>query len=101
MTMKVLYGAGPADIKGYDTGRFRDEFLVEDLFRPDAASFTYTHIDRLILGGAMPVTKPLTFGSGDESGTPYHLSAREMGIANPCGAGAVTADGQHFCRGAR
>src|SRR5690606_16851546 len=96
MTMKVLYGAGPADIKGYDTGRLRDEFLVEDLFRPDAASFTYTHVDRLILGGAMPVTKPLVFGSGEEIGTPYLLSAREMGIANLGGAGMVTVDGRDF-----
>src|SRR5690606_1958678 len=96
MTMKVLYGAGPADIKGYDTGRLRDEFLVEDLFRPDAVSFTYTHVDRLILGGAMPVTRSLAFGSGEEIGTPYLLSAREMGIANLGGAGTVTVDGQDF-----
>src|SRR3546814_1380300 len=96
MTMKVLYGAGPADIKSYDTGRLRDEFLVEDLFRPDAASFTYTHVDRLILGGAMPVSKRLAFGSGEEIGTPYLLSAREMGIANLGGAGTVTVDGQEF-----
>jgi 4-deoxy-L-threo-5-hexosulose-uronate ketol-isomerase len=96
MTMKVLYGAGPEDTKAFDTGRLRAEFLLEDLFQPDAVSFTYTHVDRLILGGAVPVTKQLVFGAGDDIGTPYLLSAREMGVANLGGTGTVTIDGQSF-----
>ncbi|MFN7023110.1 MAG: 5-dehydro-4-deoxy-D-glucuronate isomerase [Pseudorhizobium sp.] len=96
MTMKVLYGAGPEDIKAYDTQRLRAEFLVEGLFQPDEARVVYTHVDRLILGGAMPSTKTLAFGGGDEIGTPFLLSAREMGIANLGGAGTITVDGQSF-----
>ncbi|MDQ0995053.1 hypothetical protein QFZ34_000230 [Phyllobacterium ifriqiyense] len=96
MTMKVLYGAGPEDTKTFDTGRLRAEFLLEDLFQPDAVSFTYTHVDRLILGGAVPVTKQLVFGTGDDIGTPYLLSAREMGVANLGGSGTITVDGQSF-----
>lgn len=96
MTMKILYGAGPQDVKGYDTERLRAEFLVEDLFRPDAVSFTYTHVDRLILGGAVPVSKTLEFGSGEDIGTSHLLSAREMGIANLGGPGTITVDGQSF-----
>ncbi len=96
MTMKVLYGAGPQDIKTYDTARLRAEFLIEDLFRADTLSFTYTHVDRLILGGAVPLSKALAFGEGSEIGTPYLLSAREMGVANLGGAGTVTVDGQSF-----
>lgn len=38
MVMKVLYGAGPDDIKGFDTARLRKEFLVEDLFQPGEVS---------------------------------------------------------------
>jgi 4-deoxy-L-threo-5-hexosulose-uronate ketol-isomerase len=96
MTMKILYGAGPEDIKGYDTERLRAEFLVEGLFQPDEVRLVYTHVDRLILGGAMPSTKTLAFGGGDEIGTPFLLSAREMGIANLGGAGTITVDGQSF-----
>jgi len=96
MTMKILYGAAPEDIKGYDTEKLRSAFLMTDLFVPDAASFTYTHVDRLLLGGAMPVSKSVTFGSGTEIGTPYLLSAREMGIANLGGTGTVTVDGRSF-----
>ncbi|HEV7304670.1 5-dehydro-4-deoxy-D-glucuronate isomerase [Ensifer sp.] len=96
MTMKVLYGANPEDIKTYDTARLRREFLIGDLFAEDAVSFTYTHVDRLILGGAMPKTKSVSFGSGADIGTPYLLSAREMGIANLGGTGTITVDGKHF-----
>ena len=96
MTMKVLYGAGPDDIKTFDTARLRKEFLVEDLFQPGEVSFTYTHVDRLILGGAVPLDATLTFGSGKDIGTPYLLSAREMGVANLGGTGTITVDGQQF-----
>lgn len=96
MTMKVLYGANPEDIKSYDTARLRREFLISDLFAEDAVNFTYTHVDRLILGGAMPKTKSVSFGSGAEIGTPYLLSAREMGIANLGGSGTITVDGKSF-----
>lgn len=96
MTMKVLYGAGPDDIKTFDTARLRKEFLVEDLFQPGVVSFTYTHVDRLILGGAVPGTTALTFGSGEEIGTPFLLFAREMGVANLGGKGTITVDGEVF-----
>ena len=62
MTMRVLYGAGPGDIDGYGTERLRAEFLVERLFQPGAIEFVYTHVDRMIIGGAMPTGEPLHFG---------------------------------------
>lgn len=96
MTMKVLYGAGPEDIKSYDTERLRSAFLISELFTTDTINFTYTHVDRLIIGGAMPVAESLSFGSGVDIGTPYLLSAREMGIANLGGTGTVDVDGKLF-----
>ena len=96
MTMRVLYGAAPEDIAGYDTERLRAAFLVDDLFAPDTVRFVYTHVDRLLLGGAVPVADVLAFGSGSEIGTAYLLSAREMGMANLGGSGTVTVDGQRF-----
>ncbi|WP_117196310.1 5-dehydro-4-deoxy-D-glucuronate isomerase [Rhizobium terrae] len=96
MTMKVLYGAGPNDIKTYDTARLRAEFLMEDLFQNGKVSFTYTHVDRLIVGGAVPTSSTLTFGGGEDIGTPFLLSAREMGVANLGGTGVVSVDGRSF-----
>jgi 4-deoxy-L-threo-5-hexosulose-uronate ketol-isomerase len=94
--MRHLYGAGPGDIAGYDTARLRVEFLVEGLFRPAELNFVYTHVDRMILGGAVPAGTPLSFGDGAEIGTEYFLSAREMGIANLGGPGRISVDNQLF-----
>lgn len=91
--MKVLYGASPADVAGMDTSRLRSEFLVETLFSPGSLEFVYTHVDRLVLGGAVPTDAPLRFGDGAEIGTPLFFSAREAGIANLGQAGAITVDG--------
>lgn len=99
--MRVIYGASPADIPGMDTARLRAEFMVEGLFRPGAIEFVYTHVDRMILGGAVPTTRPLSFGGGEAVGTPHFLDAREMGIANLGGAGAVVVDKKRFVLGPR
>lgn len=96
MSMRVRYGAGPGDIDGFDTARLRAEFLVEGLFRPGVIEFVYTHVDRMILGGACPAGKALTFGDGADVGTPKFFDAREMGIANLGGAGTITVDGKRF-----
>jgi len=94
--MRVLYGVGPADIPSMDTERLRTEFLVDDLFAPGAIHFVYTHVDRMILGGAVPLANALSFGDGADVGTEHFFTAREMGIANLGGAGSVAVDGQRF-----
>ncbi|TIV01535.1 MAG: 5-dehydro-4-deoxy-D-glucuronate isomerase [Mesorhizobium sp.] len=96
MTMRVLFGAGPGDIDGYGSERLRAEFLVEQLLEPGRISFAYTHVDRMIVGGACPTGEPLSFGDGADVGTPHLFTAREMGIANLGGAGTVSVDGQRF-----
>jgi len=94
--MRVLYGTSPADIAAMDTDRLRAEFLVEDLFSPGELVFVYTHVDRMILGGAVPLAQPLAFGDGKDVGTDLFFTAREMGIANLGGAGSVTIDGVRY-----
>lgn len=96
MTMRVLYGAGPGDIDGYGTDRLRAEFLIEKLFVPGELAFAYTHVDRMIVGGAVPTGAKLSFGDGKDVGTPHFFTAREMGIANLGGPGAITVDGKRF-----
>jgi len=94
--MRALYGASPADISSMDTDRLRGEFLVEDLFAEGEIRFVYTHVDRMILGGAVPLGEALGFGDGADVGTEHFFTAREMGIANLGGAGRVTVDGEEF-----
>lgn len=94
--MRMLYGVSPADIATMDTDRLRSEFLIEDLFAPGKINFVYTHVDRMILGGAVPQATPLSFGDGADVGTEFFFTAREMGIANLGGPGFVEVDGQRF-----
>lgn len=91
--MELRTASSPRDVKTYDTARLREEFLIQDLFRPDEIKMVYSHIDRIITGAAMPVNKALTLAAGEELRAEYFLQRREMGIINIGGEGKVTVDG--------
>lgn len=91
--MELRTASSPRDVKTYDTARLREEFLIQDLFRPDEVKMVYSHIDRIITGAAMPVKKALTLAAGEELRAEYFLQRREMGIINIGGEGKVTVDG--------
>ncbi len=101
MTMDIRYGGNPLDVMTATTDRLRGDYMVEGAFTPGNLRMTYTHVDRMIVGGACPTDTPLHFGDGAELGTDYFFSAREMGVANLGGAGRVTVDGQVFALGNR
>lgn len=89
--------------KTLDTAGLRQQFLVESIFRPDEATLTYSQIDRIIVGGIMPVTKAVTFSPelGKHTGTDYFLQRRELGLINIGGAAVVVVDGKTFEVGAK
>ena len=91
--MELRTAASPRDVKTYDTARLREEFLIQDLFRPDDIKLVYSHIDRIITGSATPVTKAMVLTAGDELRADYFLQRREMGVINIGGEGTVTVDG--------
>ncbi len=91
--MELRTACSPKDAKHYDTDRLREEFLVEDVFVPGEIRLVYSHIDRIIFGGAMPLAEPLKLEAGDELRAEYFLQRRELGIINIGGNGTVTADG--------
>ena len=86
-----------------DTEGLRRHFLVEDLFQADAATLTYSQIDRIIVGGVHPVTTAVRFAPelGRHTGTDFFLQRRELGLINIGGAARVTVDGAVFDIGAR
>ena len=55
MDYSVRFAIDPAAAAAMGTDELRHNFLIEDLFAPGRISLTYTHYDRLIVGGAMPV----------------------------------------------
>lgn len=76
-----------------NTRELRENFLVETIFSDDAIELVYTHYDRLIVGGAKPVGKPLTLPTYDALKSDFFLERRELGIINVGGKGKVTTDG--------
>lgn len=96
MTLDVRYSNHPDDSKHYDTATLRKNYLIEKVFVPDDIALTYSHQDRIIAGGAMPVKGTLSLGSAKELATEYFLERREMGIINIGGKGTVTLDGKDY-----
>ena len=94
--MELRTACSPKDAKHYDTARLREEFLIQDLFNDDQIKYVYSHIDRIITGGAKPVEKALTVEAGSELRAEYFLQRREMGIINIGGSGKVTVDGKEY-----
>lgn len=94
--MELRTACSPKDAKYYDTQRLRDEFLIQDLFNDDKIKYVYSHIDRIITGGAKPVEKKLVMEAGAELRAEYFLQRREMGIINIGGSGTVTVDGVEY-----
>lgn len=94
--MKTLYAHHPDDVKNYTTDKLREQFLMETVFSPNTIQLTYSHVDRIIYGGAMPVEKALTMDVGEELAAEYFLERREMGVINIGGAGKVTLDGKAY-----
>ena len=79
----------PDDVKTYDTAKLRERFVMEKVMEPDKINVTYTMYDRLIYGGAMPVSKELTLDTFEELKAEHFLDRRELGVINVGGQGEV------------
>ena len=101
--MEIRYSANQKDIKRYTTEETRKEFLIENLYVADQIVAVYSHVDRMVTLGCMPVSETVAIDKGIDVwknfGTHYFLERREIGIFNIGGAGTITADGQAFHMG--
>lgn len=96
MKLDVRYSHHPDDVKHYTTSDLRKHFLIEQVFVPDEVMLVYSHYDRIIAGGIMPVTKTLELESGKELASAYFLELREMGVINIGGKGYILLDDEKF-----
>jgi len=98
--MDIRYSAHPNDVKRYTTEELRKEFLITDLYQPDTVQAVYSHVDRMVVLGIMPVAKKLSIDDGIDVwanfGTSFFLERREAGVFNLGGAGYIECDGQRF-----
>ncbi|MCY9514720.1 5-dehydro-4-deoxy-D-glucuronate isomerase [Paenibacillus apiarius] len=95
--MEMRHASHPESAKGYDTERLRKEFLIEKLFVENEVQMVYSHVDRYIIGGALPTSATLKLEADSrEIGADYVLERREIGIINVGAAGIVTVDGTEY-----
>jgi len=90
------FAVHPSDFRNYDTERIRSEFLLDRLFENNTINFVYSHYDRYIVGGAIPVEKQLKLEPIDPLKADYLLERRELGIINISGKGSVIVDGTEY-----
>ncbi len=95
LNFESRYAIGPNESKNLDTEGLRKNFLIEKLFEGDQIHFTYSHYDRYMAGGAMPVNQKLKLEAIEALlKEEYFLSRRELGIINVGGNGKVEVDGE-------
>ncbi len=91
--MEIRFQSSPREVKGMNTQQLRENFLVQHLMQANQIQLVYSHFDRVIVGGVMPVSNPVLLPNEAELRADYFLERRELGIINVGGTGAVEADG--------
>jgi len=103
--MEIRYSANPKDFKRFTTKELRREFLVDGNYVPDKVMATYSHVDRMVILGIMPVAETLPIDKGIDIqanfGTEFFLERREVGFFNIGAQGVCIVDGTEFLMGNR
>lgn len=90
------YHNSQKEVKGMNTSELREQFLIEDLMTEGEIKFTYSHYDRIIIGGAVPTKTSLALENFPMLRAEYFLERREMGVINVGGEGSITVDGEKY-----
>lgn len=93
---EVRYAVGQRETNQMGTQALRDEFLIEKVFGSDSIKWVYTHYDRYMAGGVIPVQEKVFLDTIDPLKSNFFLERREMGIINIGGKGTVTANGTSY-----
>lgn len=86
----------PDMIVGMSSTQLRDLYLLTDLFRQDEASLAHSHIERMVIGGVLPVNAAVVLDEVPSLGKGPLLARRELGLINIGGPGRVDVDGTTY-----
>ncbi|WP_428741765.1 5-deoxy-glucuronate isomerase, partial [Tenacibaculum sp.] len=92
----IRYASNPEGVKNYNTKQLREEFLIQNLFTQDCLKWIYSHYDRFMVSGLIPLEKEVKLESIDPLKSSYFLERREMGIINVGGSGVIKVDGTTY-----
>ncbi len=95
--MEMRYPAHAETVKHMNTDELREQFHVGELFAADELRLVYTHIDRVIVGGTVPVNGSVALVADKSAlAADFFLQRRELGILNVGGTGTVSVDGTEY-----
>jgi len=100
MYQKTFYATHPESIYGATNEELRELYLIDDLFAAGELRLNYTHFERMVIGGAFPVSQKISLPAQTEPDSakdkPY-LERREMGAVNVgASEGIITVDSERF-----
>ncbi len=98
--MDIRYSTGKKPFQRMTTEELREEFLIQNIFQADQVSAVYSHVDRIVTMGCMPVNESVSLDKGIDCwanfGVKFLLERRELGTINIGGDGIVVADGVEY-----
>ncbi len=94
--METRYSRDPHSFERMNTAEIRDEFLITNLFAPDEVRLVYLHMDRMIVGSAVPASHPLCLDASPGLQARYFTERREIGIFNIGEMGNIRVDGVDY-----
>ena len=97
----IRFAIDPSTAAAMGTDELRESFLVDDLFAAGQVRWTYTHYDRMAVGGAVPNGSALALEAIKPTGTNNFLDRRELIAVNIGQAGTISVDGADHAIGPR
>jgi 4-deoxy-L-threo-5-hexosulose-uronate ketol-isomerase len=95
--MEIRQEVSTKETSRMNAAEVRENFLIEKLFIDNQVTLCYTHYDRVVTGGVLPLENAINLPNYEGLKAEYFLERREIGIINISdGDGEVTADGQTF-----
>jgi 4-deoxy-L-threo-5-hexosulose-uronate ketol-isomerase len=82
--------------KTLTTDELRAGFLVQGLFRAGEITLHHVDLDRVVLGGAVPLNGPLELRPPAFLSAEYFAERREVGVLNVGAPGTITVDGTSY-----
>jgi 4-deoxy-L-threo-5-hexosulose-uronate ketol-isomerase len=95
--VKIQHATHPDDLAGLGDDQLRSRFLEDGLFVEGEVTLTYTHHDRMVLGGAVPrVGEVLPLPVPAELRSETFCQRRELAVVAVAGSAEVTVDDETF-----
>ncbi|MRX44633.1 MULTISPECIES: 5-dehydro-4-deoxy-D-glucuronate isomerase [Agromyces] len=95
--MQIRHASHPDDVAALSKAALRERFVADALFVPGEQVLVYTHEDRMVIGGVMPIPgAPIELEAPAALRSERFCDRRELAVVQIGTAGTVTVDGVEY-----